>query len=59
MAMSRGVALLLVVLATLLATHGATLPSQAADQRLSIVEGDNLQVDAERIQLYGIDAPEL
>jgi endonuclease YncB( thermonuclease family) len=57
--MSCRVALLVAILATLLATERATFPSQAADQRLSIIDGDTLQVDGETIQLYGIDAPEL
>lgn len=53
------VALLLLVLAALLAPHRVTFPSETADQRLSVIDGDTLQVDGEVIQLYGIDAPEL
>jgi endonuclease YncB( thermonuclease family) len=55
--MSR-VALLLLILAALLATHRAAFPSQT-DQRLGVIDGDTLQVDGQVIQLYGIDAPEL
>jgi endonuclease YncB( thermonuclease family) len=57
--MTSRVALVLVVFAVLFASHRGTLSSQNGGERLRVIDGDTLQVGADVVQLYGIDAPEL
>jgi endonuclease YncB( thermonuclease family) len=57
--MSSRVALLLVILAALFASHRATFSSQNSGEHLQVIDGDTLQVGSDVVQLYGIDAPEL
>ena len=53
------VALFLVILAVLFASHRGMSSSQNDGERLRVIDGDTLQVGGEVVQLYGIDAPEL
>lgn len=55
----RVAALVLVILAVLFAGQRGTFSSQNSGERLSVIDGDTLQVDGDVVQLYGIDAPEL
>ena len=57
--MTSRMALFLVILAVLFASHRGTLSSQINGAHLRVIDGDTLQVDGDFIQLYGIDAPEL
>jgi endonuclease YncB( thermonuclease family) len=57
--MTSRVALFLIILAVLFAGHRGTFSSQNSGERLSVIDGDTLQVDGDVVQLYGIDAPEL
>jgi endonuclease YncB( thermonuclease family) len=57
--MASRVALSLVILAVLFASQRGTLSSQNSGDRLSVIDGDTLQLDGDVVQLYGIDAPEL
>jgi hypothetical protein len=58
-AMKSRLALVVVIFALLFATHRGTFSSQSSAERLSVIDGDTLQVDGAIVQLYGIDAPEL
>ena len=57
--MKSRLALVVVIFALLFATHRGTFSSQSSAERLSVIDGDTLQVDGDVVQLYGIDAPEL
>ena len=57
--MKSRLAVLVVIFAILFATHRGTFSSQSGAERLSVIDGDTLQVDGAIVQLYGIDAPEL
>jgi endonuclease YncB( thermonuclease family) len=57
--MRSRIALLVLILAALFASQRGTFSSQNSAERLSVIDGDTLQVDGAIVQLYGIDAPEL
>jgi endonuclease YncB( thermonuclease family) len=57
--MKSRIALFVVALAVLFASQRGTFSSQNSVERLSVIDGDTLQVDGAIVQLYGIDAPEL
>ncbi len=57
--MTSRMALFLVILAVLFASHRGAFSSQDGGDRVQVIDGDTLQVDGDVVQLYGIDAPEL